>query len=845
MNSLSNPNPLSLPADAPVLGDAVAPGLSDSRASLKQSTEALSELAQAKIRFGMNLALLLFAMFAYQHNPDLGLTRLWATFLFSGASAIGLYLWAHLLVKYQTSHLWRLGQRAASIIVDNVAVTWTLYIGGEALAGLYGVYLWITIGYGMRYGLPYLYGNLFASVVGFFAITLISPFWRDNPSLSIGLGIALLVVPIYAAFLIKRLHHAVKQAQAAYAAKSDFVAKVSHELRTPLHGIIAINDLLSRTDASVQQREMIRIISVSSNTLLDLINRILDISKFEDGTFALQREPMDLHAVISDTQSILAAQARQRGLELRCFVDTSFENYLIGAPRQLQEVLINICGNAIKFTEHGTVSMLAFANPDISSALRIEVRDTGPGISKEHLIRIFDPFYQADNSVTRKHGGTGLGTAISRELVRLMGGEIRVESELGIGTTFTIDLKFDYDARPINLAAIYPFDVVVATDRARADVIYETLGAYGVRVSDINTCSGVTSKGPRSPPYAIFVDTDFSTESAAELRAAAVGDRFGDIDIPVFGMGDGLTTDVALSRGYHGIIPYRDDLKTVGRALNFAANLRKDNVVEISVNESAKKIHVLVAEDNSTNQMIARLALAEAGYECTIVGNGEEALDHLSTDEYDIAIIDMHMPGIDGLEVAKLYNFSHYEPSSRIPLVMMTADNRPEVVADADLVGISKFLVKPIKPSLFIEIIQGLVGPSSPENLRPGRGATNLAHAGLDSELIDEEIVLELLGYMEGEDKATFFAEFIEDARSYIQSLAHVDAGADLDRLRNDMHALCGAARTVGARRLANYARHIEYLGADEIKSANTKLRDELAVIVDLSEDELRKLAEV
>ncbi|MGE3876508.1 MAG: sensor histidine kinase, partial [Parvibaculaceae bacterium] len=406
----------------------------------------LGEFAQAKIRCWMNFALITLALIAYRRDPSLSLTTVWYTFLFTALSAVTLLVWARAISRRPPHSLARVAQRVASIVLDNLAISWILYFGGETLAGVFSVYLWISIGYGMRFGLHYLFANLAAAVLGFATVATLSPFWREYSFLSIGLGVGLVVITLYTAYLITQLHAAVRRAESASRAKGDFLAKMSHELRTPLHGIIAIADLLGGTQSPQQKQEMLRQISVSSNTLLDLINRILDISKYESGIFALQSEPMNLHCVVDDAVSILASQARAKGLELSMFFDAAVENRLIGSPRQVQEILINLAGNALKFTERGSVRISVLSNGEDAgrSSVRIVLRDTGPGIPREYLQRIFDPFTQADDSITRTHGGSGLGTTIARDLVQLMSGEIAIDSEVGVGTTVTVDLTFPH-----------------------------------------------------------------------------------------------------------------------------------------------------------------------------------------------------------------------------------------------------------------------------------------------------------------------------------------------------------------------------------------------------------------
>ena len=813
-----------------------------------ENPDSLGELAQAKIRFGMNVAFILLGLIAYRHDPSIGLAWVWATFSVCVLSALSLYVWARMLGHTLRDPRWRVGQRVASIITDNLAVTWLLFFGGQALAGTYGVYMWITIGYGMRFGLSYLYGNLVASVVGYTLVTQLSPFWKANPSLSIGLGIALVVVPVYAAFLIERLRAAVADARLAYAAKSDFVANMSHELRTPLHGIISVVDLMGRTETSIQQKEMIRIISVSSNTLLDLINRILAISKFEDGTFAIQREQMNLHGVINDTLTILWPQARAKGLVLDFFIDSTVEPNVIGSPRQLQEVLINLIGNAVKFTDEGVVRLNVNSRHAAGDRVGVhfEIVDTGPGLAKEHLEKIFNPFYQADDSVTRKHSGTGLGTAIARELVRLMNGRISVESELGIGTTFHIDISFERQSMVPNFAKLYPVDVAILAGRDAIAILEKELSVFGVKSIGIAAeCLQKAAPLP-SPPCAIMVDLNADLDITAEQVRETLCRNAQKILIPVCAIGQGSARQRAIDLGYNSFLTFTEPSQGIERLLSMATTLRRDYVSPIVVSESDHKIRVLVAEDNLTNQTIARLALSEGGFDCTIVADGEEALHELTEGSYEIALIDMHMPVMDGMEVARLYNFSVTDPAQRIPLIMVTADSRPEAAADAELAGITRFLTKPLKPSAMIKAINNVLKEKGDQVLSPSKfraSDTSIAPSNTETALLDEETVFELLSYMEDEDRRQFFAEFAEDARSYVGSLDHTKSARELDKIRNAMHALCGAARTVGAIKLAAYARRIEFVPSSDIANSHVKMQSELSMLVAESERALRKVA--
>jgi two-component system sensor histidine kinase RpfC len=787
----------------------------------------------------MNLVLITLALVAYKHQPSISLQTIWYTFVFTAISAGTLLWWARAVSALPADSRRRIAQRIASILLDNVSISWILYFGGESLAGIFAVYLWITIGYGTRFGLRYLYANLATSLVSFAIVASISPFWRNYAALSFGLGMGLLVVPLYAAYLISQLHEAVRRAESASRAKGDFLAKMSHELRTPLHGIIALADLLGSTESPAQKQEMIRQIAVSSNTLLDLINRILDISKYESGKFALQSEDMNLHAVVDDTVSILSPQAKAKGIRMSAFVDTEVENHLVGSPRQLQEVLINLAGNALKFTEKGKVqiSVLRAGGAAGREALRLLVSDTGPGIPKEYLQSIFDPFSQADDSITRQHGGTGLGTTIARDLVHLMNGQISIDSELGVGTTVTIELDLPH-AKPDAESHAHALKAAILGDPSRTLPLVTALESLGV--SEIRRAT--LADLPWLANCCVLLDLE--SEAAARLleQEAALSEL--QLRMPVIGFGSPDLRDLAIELAMLTFVPDTVPLSALGRALELA-HLMLARATQVEESEvEGNGYSVLIAEDNATNQMIARIALERAGYTCKIVDDGEKALDELSTHKYDVALIDMHMPLMDGLEVARLYNFASFDEAARTPIIMVTADNRPDVVADADFAGISRFVVKPIKPSMLLRVVQDLLHNTGSTPAIESK-SSDAAQRSLNEPFDDAEPVLdltilgELLSYMDAAEAKQFFDEFREDALAYIDTLRLIGArDAVFSKVRDDMHALCGAARTIGAVRLAAIARRVEYSKEDEVRNSPgalvAELSDALAAVLDL-----------
>ena len=778
---------------------------------------ALSELAQAKIRCVVNLVLIGLTLLAYHLQPTLNIVAVWFTFLFTALSAFSLWLWAKFLPKRPGVDGWRLAQRVASIILDNLSISCVLYIGGQTLAGIYVLYLWITIGYGMRYGAAYLYGNLAVSFCSFVVVASLSPFLRQFPELAVGLAFGLIVVPLYSGFLIKQLYDAVASAEAAARAKSDFLAKMSHELRTPLHGVIALSELFGGENSEIQRSEMVRLIANSSNTLLDLINRILDLSKYESGTFALQHEPMDLHSLVAETLDILSPQAVSKQLVLSFFVDAAVKNKLIGSPRQLQEVIVNLAGHGLKFTDSGSVQVgiTKSSSRRGEDSFVLSIADTGPGMTQDYLARVFDPFSQSDDTATRQHGGSGLGTTIARDLIKLMGGDITIKTALGVGTRIDIELTLELQTclEDDNVAA--PELIILVGLGTIADNLRRHLGERTVcAVKEFGIGELHRNLHLIPPRTCFFLDYSIAETVLGLLREYL--QRQGRRAAPVvIGVGEEGDRSTAVAAGLLSYLTPESPRADVARVLNLASQLLPPAAwtpIEVLRAESASL--VLVAEDSPTNQIIARMTLERAGYRCHLVADGERALDELQTGAYDLAIIDMHMPSMDGLEVARLYNFASFSNPQRTPIIMLTADNRPDLVADADLVGVARFAVKPLRPSLLVQIVQDILLQRLAQNNSPSSTETNdELPSDVDSVPdIEDSLFNELMSYMSVDEAEQFFGEFAEDAEGYIETVRKaMEGGIGEARLREDMHALCGSARTIGAFRLAAIARRVEY----------------------------------
>jgi len=333
-------------------------------------------------------------------------------------------------------------RRVAAAFMDIGVFSYGLHLAGASASPLFAIYLWVILGNGFRFGLPWLYLTTGASVLGFGVVVLCTPYWLDNLPLGVGLLVGLLVIPLYAGRLIRTLSEAKRQAEEASRAKSLFLASVSHELRTPLNAVTGMTGLLAATSLTAEQQEMTGTIDAASRTLLSLIDGILDLSRIEAGKMPVASAAFDLAAVMTGVMDLVAVRAREKGLRTALHITSRSPLDVIGDARHLSEILLNLVSNAVKFTPSGVVILAADVAPCAGSGfeLRIEVTDTGIGIAPEAQGRIFNDFVQADGTIINRFGGTGLGLAITSRLVALHGGKIVLESSEGQGSTFAVTL---------------------------------------------------------------------------------------------------------------------------------------------------------------------------------------------------------------------------------------------------------------------------------------------------------------------------------------------------------------------------------------------------------------------
>ncbi len=779
------------------------------------------EFEQILTRFAIYLIITIYLSWSFSYEGLSGHSAAIILAMVVCAWGLGIFFLVHLVI-WPDRHLLR---RALSISTDAAALSLLIGFGEESAAIFFPVYLWVTLGNGFRYGVAYLYGAIAVNLVGFVIMACLTPYWRESWQFSAGLAFAIFLIPLYVAKLIRNLHEAMNEAEAASRAKTEFLSMISHELRTPLTAILGLAHVSKVTAASERERFSAISTELAAGRLLRMVDTILKFQRIDSGAIERNDEAFDLLEILNEVEAIIEPLAQQKGLNFRIRFTSGIPDRLFTDPDHVQTIILNLVTNAVKYTRHGLISIEVgiLEKPD-SEKLRIAVRDTGIGIAAEAQPHIFDQFVRAQDHNVTSEAGVGLGLATCKSLTEVLGGKIGFNSTPGKGSLFWTELPFSLpeaiDERNQNQEISIPIFVI---EEAGLDKLAEQLDARRITFDE---ALSLTKDIEGGRPSVLALTPDALTYSLSEALTKAMSVKGSSLALVLIRQNSAPSEGLDLLAAGVSKTNAEDEaaalVKTVARW--HWRTLKSFEEDSLKVTALTRSLSVLVADDNELNCQVLRRMLELNGHKVILANTGDEALQYLLDGVAEIALLDVNMPGMSGIDVCRAYR-TGLGSGAFVPVVALTADISGKTRKECLGAGMSDVLGKPVTPEQLSNIFNKYVLSVGVENREM---APKQEKSPEDASSFDEKRIVflrELFGD-EGVQK-TFLPSFKRDLLSSLKLLRQAVNQRRPPLVYEALHAIKSSATTAGAREIL-----------DEVQS----FRDE-ATVSDFAGFEARLLA--
>lgn len=740
----------------------------------------------------------------------------------------------------------------SGIILDTGMGVYISTLNAADMAIVYPIYLWSILGIGFRFGNRWLFIASFISMASFGTIIYTQPYWQQNLSFSISLLVSLFAIPAYCSILISKLSQAKEKAETANRAKSYFLASVSHELRTPLNAIIGYGTHLSDMNLSPSQLKMVNSSVAAGQYLLQLIEQLLQLGRTQTQYDAIELSDFKITDLLVDSRDMLIGKANEKGLELLIQSEPDCHGIYNGPENDIKNIVLNITSNAIKFTEQGKIvirSSIAKQGNDIS--LLLSITDTGIGIEQHAIEKIFEPFQQADDTIMDRFGGTGLGLAICKQIVDKLKGSIIIDSQIGKGSCFKISIPLvsELENETNNNDPISPLTRIISLGHQKEDILLKAQcsGNYYISHRECNSIDDIKSA---------LEDVDLDEFEVALFDQAMVGElestdpfwqAFKQYSIACILISDDEEIDIheiGIKSAFASILSPATSFDQFRKAINigasfadihaldfdknnFRVNDDKNMTDNVSIDEERETItnglNILVVDDNRTNRMVLESILSSQNFNVDLANDGDEALEQLEDKKYDIMLIDVNMPRMNGIEATRLWR-SIENPENPLPILGVTADATDETLEKCLAAGMNERITKPVEAKSLIEKVIYYTQNKTENSVKnPPISEQNTYNNQQSLTAINNVIDMSRIKYLESIGDGDFIRlvidSYIDETRQIAETF-HIDERlCNHEQFRFAVHAIKSSANNIGATKLSALCAEYENLSEHKYNS--------------------------